>query len=74
MSGLTRLPRKGDVIQWPDDKRQARWTITRRDSKFPGIFHMVSEAGVESLFIADHGADGLNKQATIIVETTEQHE
>lgn len=68
MSGLTRFPRKGDVIWWPDSKppHNRKVTVTHRDDRQPRIVHTIDEHGNASLFIAQHPDGSLNTMATII--------
>lgn len=74
MPGLIRFPRKGDVVYWPKifetDRGAGPFTITRRDSRHPGIVHMIDKHGNETLFIARFPDGALNAQATIL-ETEE---
>ena len=68
--GLTRFPRRGDVVEFrPDGVRwtgkTSRYTVTRQDDRFPEIVHMVGSRGEETTFIAQF-PEGLNEYATII--------
>lgn len=74
MTGLTRFPRKGDVIYWPNSKppHDRKVTVTRRDDRQRNIVWTVDEKGNASCFIAQFHDGELNNQATIWIEGTEE--